>query len=206
MMATEDEVPMPDPVIEKELFLKALRDMSGKALEGVALFSGKMDPDALIDWIEGLETILNVMEVDNYASNVRNEVILMDDSGQLLLTLRRKKWCFGKRWEAFRGDPVESDKPAFSLTKSLGFSYKTRANVFVYGSRQIKQCDYQMEGSLCKASCTILSASGEIIAQIKRKEAKSDIMLGNDVLSLVVEAGVDQVFVMGLLIMFNQMS
>ncbi|GLJ51325.1 hypothetical protein SUGI_1091380 [Cryptomeria japonica] len=147
-----------------------------------------------------------VFRVDNYASNVRNEVILMDDSGQLLLTLRRKKWCFGKRWEAFRGDPVESDKPAFSLTKSLGFSYKTRANVFVYGSRQIKQCDYQMEGSLCKASCTILSASGEIIAQIKRKEAKSDIMLGNDVLSLVVEAGVDQVFVMGLLIMFNQMS
>ncbi|GLJ08687.1 hypothetical protein SUGI_0093680 [Cryptomeria japonica] len=55
IMAIEDEVPMPDPVIEKEPFLKALRAMSGKTLEGVALFSGKMDLDALIEWIEGLE-------------------------------------------------------------------------------------------------------------------------------------------------------
>ncbi|XP_059068817.1 protein LURP-one-related 12-like [Cryptomeria japonica] len=130
----------------------------------------------------------------------------MDDEGQLLLTMRRKKWSFRKRWEAFRGDPVESDEPKFSLKKYLGFSNKTRAKVFVDGRRQIKQCDYRMEGSLCKASCTIFSASGDIIAQIKRKEAKSDIMLGNDVLSLVVEAGVDQAFLMGLLIMFNQIS
>lgn len=54
MVAIEDEVPIPDPIIEKEPFLKALRAMSGKTLEGVALFSGKMDPDALIEWIEGL--------------------------------------------------------------------------------------------------------------------------------------------------------
>ncbi|GLJ51329.1 hypothetical protein SUGI_1091420 [Cryptomeria japonica] len=144
--------------------------------------------------------------VDNYASNVRNEVILMDDAGQLLLRLRRKKWSFRKRWEAFRGYPLESDKPKFSLKKSSGFSNNIKAGVFVDGSREIKKCVYQMEGSLCKASCTIFSASGDIIAQIKRKEAKSDIMLGNDVLSLVVEARVDQAFVMGLLIMFNQMS
>ncbi|GLJ51330.1 hypothetical protein SUGI_1091430 [Cryptomeria japonica] len=112
-----------------------------------------------------------VFRVDNYASNVRNEVLLMDDAGQLLLTIRRKKWSFRKSWEAFKGDPVESDKPKFSLQKSFGFSNKTTASVF-----------------------------------IKRKEAKSDIMLGNDVLSLVVEAGVDQAFVMALLIIFNQIS
>lgn len=31
-----------------------------------------------------------VFRVDNYASNAKNEVFLMDDAGQLLLTLRRK--------------------------------------------------------------------------------------------------------------------
>ncbi|GLJ50759.1 hypothetical protein SUGI_1081170 [Cryptomeria japonica] len=146
-----------------------------------------------------------VFRVDNYASNAKNEVLLMDDAGQLLLTLRHKKWSVGKRWEAFRGDPMESEKPAFSLIKSLGFSNKITANVFTNGSRKTKVCDYQMEGS-CKSSCTIFSASGEIIAQVKRKEAKSDLMLGNDILNLVVEAGVDQAFVMGLLIIFYQIS
>ncbi|GLJ50755.1 hypothetical protein SUGI_1081120 [Cryptomeria japonica] len=146
-----------------------------------------------------------VFRVDNYASNTKNEVFLMDDAGQLLLTLRRKKWSVGKRWEAFRGDPMESEKPEFSLIKSLGFSNKITANVFTNGSRKTKVCDYQIEGS-CKSSCTIFSASGEIIAQVKRKEAKSDVMLGNDILNLVVEAGVDQAFVMGLLIIFNQIS
>ncbi|XP_057827956.2 protein LURP-one-related 5-like [Cryptomeria japonica] len=147
-----------------------------------------------------------VFRVDNYASNVRNEVLLMDAAGQLLLTLRRKRWSFRKRWQAYRGDPVESDKPKFSLAKSLGFSNKTTASVFVYVSKQIKYCDYQIEGSLCKSLCTILNKAGEIIAQIKQKEAKCDIMLGNDVLSLVIDAGVDQAFVMGLLIMFNQIG
>ncbi|GLJ51327.1 hypothetical protein SUGI_1091400 [Cryptomeria japonica] len=83
-----------------------------------------------------------VFRVDNYASNVKNEVLLMDDEGQLLLTMRRKKWSFRKRWEAFRGDPVESDKPIFSLAKYLGFSNKTRAKVFVDCRKQIKLSDY----------------------------------------------------------------
>ncbi|GLJ51337.1 hypothetical protein SUGI_1091520 [Cryptomeria japonica] len=147
-----------------------------------------------------------VFRVDNYASNVKSEVVLMDNEGQILLTLRRKRWSLRRRWEAFRGDPVESERPTFGLTKSLGFPDKIIANVFVDGSREIKQCYYRMEGSLCKLSCTIFSASGDIIAQMKRKEAKSDIMLGNDVLSLVIEAGVDHAFVMGLLIMFDQIS
>ncbi|GLJ51338.1 hypothetical protein SUGI_1091530 [Cryptomeria japonica] len=146
-----------------------------------------------------------VFRVDNYASNAKNEVLLMDDAGHLLLTLRRKRWSVGKRWEAFRGDPMETEKPIFSLTRSLRISNKNIANVFANGSRKTKLCDYQIKGS-CKPSCTIFSAFGDIIAQVKRKEAKSDIMLGNDVLSLVVEGGVDQTFIMGLLIMFNQIS
>ncbi|GLJ51335.1 hypothetical protein SUGI_1091490 [Cryptomeria japonica] len=146
-----------------------------------------------------------VFRVDNYASNAKNEVLLMDDAGQLLLTLRRKRWSIGKRWEAFRGDPMQSEKPTFSLVKSLGFSNKITANVFANRGRKSKVYDYKIEGS-CKSSCTIFSVSGETIAQVKRKEAKLDIVLGNDILNLVVEGRVDQAFVMGLLIMFDQIS
>jgi hypothetical protein len=42
------------------------------------------------------------------------------------------------------------------------------------------------------------------LAQATRKQATSEIMLGDDVLSLVVQPGIDQAFVMGLLIIFNQ--
>ncbi|GLJ51326.1 hypothetical protein SUGI_1091390 [Cryptomeria japonica] len=76
-----------------------------------------------------------VLRVDKYASNKRNEALLMDDEGLLLLTLRRKKWSFRKIWEAFSGVPVEYDKPKFSIIKSLGFSNKTTANVFIDGNR-----------------------------------------------------------------------
>lgn len=55
LIAIEDETPIPDPVIENEPFLKALKAMSGRTLEGVPLFSGKMDPEVVMEWIEGLE-------------------------------------------------------------------------------------------------------------------------------------------------------
>lgn len=55
LVAIEDEIPIPDPFLEQEPFLKTLKALSGKTLEGVALFSGKMDPDSVMEWIEGLE-------------------------------------------------------------------------------------------------------------------------------------------------------
>lgn len=54
-VAEEDKTPEPDPVLKEEPFLKALKALSGKALEGIPLFSGKMEPDLVMDWIEGME-------------------------------------------------------------------------------------------------------------------------------------------------------
>ena len=54
-VAEEDKVPEPDPIFEEEPFLKALKALSGKGLEGIPLFSGKMDPDLVMDWIDGME-------------------------------------------------------------------------------------------------------------------------------------------------------
>lgn len=51
----EDEVSKPDPLLIEEPFLKALKALSGKALEGIPIFSGKMEPGVVLDWIEGLE-------------------------------------------------------------------------------------------------------------------------------------------------------
>ena len=62
VVAEEDIIPEPDPVLQEEPFLKALKAMSGKSLEGVPLFSGKMEPELIMEWIEGLE---NHFDYDN---------------------------------------------------------------------------------------------------------------------------------------------
>ena len=49
-VAEEDIILEPDPILQEEPFLKEI-----KALEGVPLFSGKMDIDAVMDWLEGME-------------------------------------------------------------------------------------------------------------------------------------------------------
>ena len=54
-VAEEDIIPEPDPILQEEPFLKAIKALGGKALEGVPLFSGKMDIDAVMDWLEGME-------------------------------------------------------------------------------------------------------------------------------------------------------
>ena len=48
-VSTEDEIPTPDPIIQEEPFLKAIKSLSGKALEGVSFPIGKMEPEKV--WI-----------------------------------------------------------------------------------------------------------------------------------------------------------
>ena len=55
MIAEEDVVPEPYPILNEEPFLKAIKDLGGKALEGVPLFSGKMDTNAVMDLIDVME-------------------------------------------------------------------------------------------------------------------------------------------------------
>ncbi|GLJ10554.1 hypothetical protein SUGI_0130470 [Cryptomeria japonica] len=148
-----------------------------------------------------------VFRVDNYASNADKEMALMDHIGNVLITMRRKTMSIQNRWEAFRGNPKECKEPIFTVTKSSPFSNKTTAKVTVNNNGQsYRGCNFQIDGSLQKASCTISNANGDIVAQVKRKEARSDIMLGEDVISLVIQPRVDQAFIMGLLVIFNQMT
>jgi len=137
----------------------------------------------------------------------------MDAVGKILLTIRHKRLSVKDRWEAFRGDCCGYGiKPAFSVVKSVSilFSSKPSAKVVLNPAKKqkTKLCDYEIEGSFCKPSSlfTVFGASRQIIAQAARKQATSGIMLGDDVLNLVVQPGVDQTFVMGLLIIFCQIN
>ena len=51
----EDYVPEPDPPLQEEPFIKAIKALGGKSLEGIPLFTGKMNSELVMEWIEGME-------------------------------------------------------------------------------------------------------------------------------------------------------
>eukprot|EP00253_Pinus_taeda_P007193 PITA_07193 len=136
-------------------------------------------------------------------------------SGSIITHPTLNRLSLSQRWEAFRGDGVGCGKPEFSVIIKSScwlFSSKALAKVLVTQAegeknyRETCHYDYQIEGSLSNpSSFTIFSASRQIIAQVKPKEATSEIMLGDDVLGLVVQPGIDQIFVMGLAVIFIQL-
>ena len=54
-VAEEDVIPTPDPPLTEEPFLKVIKALGGKALERIPLCNGKMDPELVMEWIEGME-------------------------------------------------------------------------------------------------------------------------------------------------------
>lgn len=137
----------------------------------------------------------------------------MDAVGNVLLTIRHKRLSFNDRWDAFRGDCYGCGiKPAFSVIQSVStiLSGKPSAKVVLNPrkGRKTSICDYEIEGSRYKpsSSFTVFGASREIVAQVTRKQATPGIMLGDDVLSLVVQPGIDKTLVMGLLIIFIRIT
>ena len=54
-MRLEEETLTPDPILPEETFLKAIKAINRKGLEGIPLFSGKPDPNLIMEWIEGME-------------------------------------------------------------------------------------------------------------------------------------------------------
>ena len=61
----EEETPTLDLVLLEENFLKAIKVINNKSLEGIPLFSGKMDPNLIMEWIEGMENYFECDGVSN---------------------------------------------------------------------------------------------------------------------------------------------
>lgn len=48
-MVVEYEMPIQDPMLQEDPFLKAIKALGGKALEGIPLFSEKIDLEVLME-------------------------------------------------------------------------------------------------------------------------------------------------------------
>ncbi|XP_057830660.1 protein LURP-one-related 5 [Cryptomeria japonica] len=146
-----------------------------------------------------------LFRVDTYAF-ANNNLVLMDAQGKPLLTLCRKLPSLHQRWEGFLGDKLDGQKPLFTVRKSSILPSKECVQVFMNCGFFWKPCaDYEIEGSFSQRSCTIFTSAPRMAAaEVKRKCGSGGYLLGTDVFSLCIEPGFDQAFIMGLIIVLEQ--
>eukprot|EP01018_Ginkgo_biloba_P036913 Gb_03095 [translate_table: standard] len=149
-----------------------------------------------------------VFRVDGRGPSLRDKLLLMDGVGKPLLTLHRKVLTMYNRWDGFSGEKRVGQKPIFSVRRSIIFQTKGSTEVFMGSNKRKKHSDYKIEGCYLERSCTVYNGSDPraIVAEVKRKCATSEVMLSKDVYIVVVRAGLDQAFIMGLVVILHQMS
>ncbi|XP_004972326.1 protein LURP-one-related 11 [Setaria italica] len=152
--------------------------------------------------------------VDNYACSRSREVYVMDSDGKTLLKLLKKNFGVFKTWKGYsyringpEGLEQENSKPWFSVQKAHQIlkkggqcSRKAVATVCISGN----VC--KIDGVLCKSEYRISDANGEVVAEMKRKQTASGVVLGEDVLSLTVSPAADRLLVVGLVVVCGLLS
>ncbi|XP_022715364.1 protein LURP-one-related 11-like [Durio zibethinus] len=149
-----------------------------------------------------------VYRVDNYNCKCSHEVYLMDFTGKVLFTIRRKKFKLLRFWEGYRsfnGTVDDEDEiPAFQVRKSfriLGGDLLCEVRIRLNKDQPCQY--YQIETCPGQSTFKIVDKLGGLIAEVKRKQSKCGISLGEDVLTMVVEPHIDHSFIMGLVVVHS---
>ncbi|KAF7032626.1 hypothetical protein CFC21_043780 [Triticum aestivum] len=137
--------------------------------------------------------------VDNYGCRGGREVLFMDRAGNALIRIRRKGFGMFRRWEVSRcahnGHEDEEATPWFSVRRAE----KGGAAVTMHGGA--RTC-YRIAGcsGARKPEYTVRGVDGAAVAEVARKQTAAGVVLGEDVLTLTVAPEVDQLLVLGLVV------
>ncbi|KAK6911797.1 LURP-one-related [Dillenia turbinata] len=156
-----------------------------------------------------------VYRVDNYDSKCADEVFLMDSKGNLLFTVLKKKFRVFGTWEGYKfapGDCGRSSTGKLKEGKNLHFKVK-KPLCFLRKRDDFPPCEvllgleknqslykYKMEDWAGNGTCKIVDNLGALVAEVKRKQSTSGVVLGEDVLTMVVEPNYDHSLIMGFVV------
>ncbi|XP_058732075.1 protein LURP-one-related 17 [Vicia villosa] len=162
-----------------------------------------------------------VYRVDNYSLHPQ-ELVLMDASGNSLLTMRRhRKLGLVDNWCVYEGDLGNHctrrtrtcrtrKSPVCCVTKSVNI-LNGNSNVQAYVYRVASGSDnrraaFTVEGSYAQRTCKVLDECKKAVAEIKRKETNTkDVSFGVEIFQLVAHPGFDPGFAMALVLVLDQM-
>ncbi|KAJ4788293.1 LURP-one-like protein [Rhynchospora pubera] len=145
-----------------------------------------------------------LFRVDNYASESKGEIVLMDAAGRPLLTIRRKKLSLSEHWSVYMGE-CRTGQPLFSVRKNIRpLQKKILLDITTAGPAS--HTHLHVEGSYSRRCCSVLDDSRREVATVKCKElpSGSGVAFGRDVFRLVVEPGFDQARAMAIVILLDQ--
>ncbi|KAH1090847.1 hypothetical protein J1N35_018104 [Gossypium stocksii] len=150
-----------------------------------------------------------VFRVDNYMDGNKGEILLMDATGNPLLTIRRKKMSLGDSWLVYKGEST-STNPLLCVRKSMNILNNKCLAYVIPGdstSNRSNNVVYEIEGSYSQRSCSVYDDRRRLAAEIKKKEAvNGGVAYGNDIFRLVVQPGhIRTDFAMALVILLDQM-
>ncbi|KAF7014138.1 hypothetical protein CFC21_028159 [Triticum aestivum] len=158
-----------------------------------------------------------VYRVDNYGSKCSDNVCLMDLRGNIVVNIHKKKLAFGK-WEGYKWTGRKQEASAwFKVARPRGGIFHRSG-----GRPSSSPCEFESDAGRAmryridddggaragkRACCRIVDAgTGLVVAEVKRKVTAGGVALGEDVLALVVEPGVDDSLIMGLVLVYGLMN
>lgn len=107
-----------------------------------------------------------------------------------------------KQWKGYTQDYQEVQRLAFTLkdsTKSC-FPYSNRIRIRTQPRKNnVKDWDFEIRGCFPDKDCNIVDVEGNVIAQIGMIKEIKELMNTQDLYHVVVTAGVDQAFVVGVI-------
>ncbi|KAF4368869.1 hypothetical protein F8388_021481 [Cannabis sativa] len=142
---------------------------------------------------------------------------VFDSNGRILFRVdnyncksRDKKLLLLKFWEGHRSKKPDEEEvkekgaACFKVSKRFGISkgHSTCEVVEVEVNKSQCLC-YNIERCTRNSPWKIADKFGTPIAEIKRKQSTSGVLLGDDVLTMVVEPFIDHSFIMGLFVVYS---
>uniref|UniRef100_A0A7N0VCV5 Uncharacterized protein n=1 Tax=Kalanchoe fedtschenkoi TaxID=63787 RepID=A0A7N0VCV5_KALFE len=135
------------------------------------------------------------------------EVVLRDGQGHPLLLLQRKKGLVQvlhvhRQWRGFtphyEGSQkqlafiLKDPKACFAFSNAIRISTQPRMN-------NVKDWDFEVRGYFPDRNCSIIDHQGNVVAQIGVRMEIKELMTTQDLYHVVVSAGNDQAFVVGII-------
>ncbi|KAJ1419262.1 Tubby-like, C-terminal [Sesbania bispinosa] len=87
--------------------------------------------------------------------SLHHHPVLLDATGNPIITLHRKIMSAHDRWQAFRGESTELKDLIFSVKRPSLFQLKPKLKVFLANNTKEQVCDFKVKGSWFERSCVV---------------------------------------------------
>ncbi|KAL2548908.1 Protein LURP-one-related 15 [Forsythia ovata] len=144
-----------------------------------------------------------MFKVKKFPLSFHGTLVVLDTSGNPVITLRPKKLTYHSRWQVFRGESTDDKDLIFSVKKSSRFQSNTKLDVFLASNTSEENCDFKVEETHSDGSCDIFAGNSSTpIAQMDNKRTGS-IFSRKDKLVVNVSPNVDYAMIVSLIIILD---